>query len=106
MRELAQGISSGFAALSCQSEVLLTHVCVWPVCARIGHMYSANQPAVVLAEMAPHVAPTICSSDNCADTYYLAFTAPIPSVLELPAAQMRVCQRFHHPLGSWIPELG
>lgn len=41
---------------------------VLPVCVCMGHMYSANQPAVAVAEMAPHVAPTIYSSDNCADT--------------------------------------
>lgn len=41
---------------------------VLPVCVYMVHMYSANQPAVAVAEMAPHVAPTIYSSDNCADT--------------------------------------
>ena len=78
MRALAQGLSSRL----CSSELptwdpfntlsVCVHVdaCTYvlPVCVYMVHMYSANQPAVAVAEMAPHVAPTIYSSDNCADT--------------------------------------
>ena len=61
MKELAQRLSQGFAALSClEPMILLIHcmcmcVCVYVllVCALL------TQPAVVLARMESHIAPAI-----------------------------------------------